>query len=59
MAVNVDDEMIENALNVAKNTALLKLEEVTYLEDDTPCEHNISFIKAEYHPIQNIIERRL
>lgn len=32
------------------NTALLRLEEVTYLEDDTPCEHNTSFIKAEYHP---------
>ena len=59
MAVNVDDENIEDSLNIVKNTALLKLEEVTYLEDDTPCEHNTSFIKAEYHPIQNIIERRL
>ena len=59
MAMNVDDKNIEDSLNIVKNTALLKLEEVTYLEDDTPCEQNTSFIKAEYHPIQNIIERRL
>ncbi|OCG28605.1 hypothetical protein A9G11_10280 [Gilliamella sp. wkB108] len=59
MAINIDDEKVETSLNVDKNKALLKLEEITYLEDDTPCEHNVSYIKAEYHPIQNIIERRL
>lgn len=59
MAININDEKVETSLNVEKNKALLKLEEITYLDDDTPCEHNISYIKAEYHPIQNIIERRL
>lgn len=59
MAININDEKVETSLNVEKNKALLKLEEITFLDDDTPCEHNISYIKAEYHPIQNIIERRL
>lgn len=59
MAININDEKVEMPLQVEKNKALLKLEEITYLEDDIPCEHNVSYIKAEYHPIQYIIERRL
>ncbi|QIQ21694.1 GntR family transcriptional regulator [Zophobihabitans entericus] len=57
-AVSATDHELVALLHITKNVPLLRLEEVTYLNDGTPCEYNLSYMRSEYNPVLHVTERK-
>ncbi|WP_372378065.1 GntR family transcriptional regulator [Vibrio natriegens] len=56
-AINSNDKVICDKLNINLGKALIKIEETVYLDDDTPCEYNIAWINSELFNVKQTSKR--